>query len=492
MRRDAGLETRGAAAVIAFHNLGDSVQARDDGGRFVGDAQVHEFAHRPEHRAELGHQLAGALAGARGNPDRVGESFLESSEEFAAIEAIHLVEDHQRGLAAGTDFLEHAVDGKNLLFGLGMAEIHDVQEQFRLHDFFQRGLEGFDEAMGELADEADGVGVKDVLVGGQTEAARGGIERGEHHVLRERGRAGEAVEQGGFAGVGIADDRGERPEIALSPGALGQAVLADFFELAADSGNAILDAAAIGFELRLAVTAHADAAFLARQMSPEPGEPREQVLELGEFNLELAFAGARALGKDVEDERGAIEYLALEDFLEIAALRRGKLVVKDDGIDVVLSALAGEFAGLAGADEGAGHRGIEFLGAVADHFAARAGGEFLEFGEGILEIQGGAGFEFHPDEEDSLGALAGCFDQRFQTSVQGRRLAQGDAAKNKILRDQTASPRIGDDRTVGELPYGLAEGVGFEPTVRLPARLISSQVPSTTQPPFHLADFIGD
>src|SRR5262245_36009445 len=30
----------------------------------------------------------------------------------------------------------------------------------------------------------------------------------------------------------------------------------------------------------------------------------------------------------------------------------------------------------------------------------------------------------------------------------------------------------------------LAEGVGFEPTVRFPVRLISSQVPSTTQPPF--------
>jgi hypothetical protein len=32
----------------------------------------------------------------------------------------------------------------------------------------------------------------------------------------------------------------------------------------------------------------------------------------------------------------------------------------------------------------------------------------------------------------------------------------------------------------------LAEGVGFEPTVRFPVRLISSQVPSTAQPPFHL------
>jgi hypothetical protein len=29
-----------------------------------------------------------------------------------------------------------------------------------------------------------------------------------------------------------------------------------------------------------------------------------------------------------------------------------------------------------------------------------------------------------------------------------------------------------------------SEGVGFEPTVRFPVRLISSQVPSTAQPPF--------
>jgi hypothetical protein len=32
----------------------------------------------------------------------------------------------------------------------------------------------------------------------------------------------------------------------------------------------------------------------------------------------------------------------------------------------------------------------------------------------------------------------------------------------------------------------MAEGEGFEPPVRLPVRLISSQVPLTTQPPFHM------
>ena len=37
----------------------------------------------------------------------------------------------------------------------------------------------------------------------------------------------------------------------------------------------------------------------------------------------------------------------------------------------------------------------------------------------------------------------------------------------------------------------VAEGVGFEPTVGLPQRLISSQVPLTTQPPFRSLDFVG-
>jgi hypothetical protein len=34
----------------------------------------------------------------------------------------------------------------------------------------------------------------------------------------------------------------------------------------------------------------------------------------------------------------------------------------------------------------------------------------------------------------------------------------------------------------------MAEGVGFEPTVRLPVLLISSQMPLTTQPPFRYID----
>ena len=42
----------------------------------------------------------------------------------------------------------------------------------------------------------------------------------------------------------------------------------------------------------------------------------------------------------------------------------------------------------------------------------------------------------------------------------------------------------GEKTSIYEILTRLAEGVGFEPTVRLPVRLISSQVPLTTQPPF--------
>ena len=53
-----------------------------------------------------------------------------------------------------------------------------------------------------------------------------------------------------------------------------------------------------------------------------------------------------------------------------------------------------------------------------------------------------------------------------------------------VIRWRSAFPKRFGDLPHHDTYQRLAEGVGFEPTVRLPARLISSQVPSTTQPPF--------
>ena len=94
-----------------------------------------------------------------------------------------------------------------------------------------------------------------------------------------------------------------------------------------------------------------------------------KMLQLREFDLQFAFAGARALREDVENQRGAIEHLALENLFQVAALRGREFIVEDDRIDVVLFAILREFCRFACADERGGERAIQFLRAVADDSA---------------------------------------------------------------------------------------------------------------------------
>jgi hypothetical protein len=54
--------------------------------------------------------------------------------------------------------VEDFVDGFELLLGVGVADVEDVEEQVGVDGFFERGLEGGDEVVGQVADEADGVG----------------------------------------------------------------------------------------------------------------------------------------------------------------------------------------------------------------------------------------------------------------------------------------------------------------------------------------------
>ncbi len=129
------------------------------------------------------------------------------------------------------------------------------------------------------------------------------------------------------------------------------------------------------------------------------------MLELGELDLQLPFLGARAPGENVENERGAVQHLAIEDALQVAALGRGKFVVENDGVHILRPAVPGKLVRLAAADEGGRQRGFEFLGAVAHHFTAGGGGEFGKFVQGFARIQRAAGLKLHPDEEDSFGSF---------------------------------------------------------------------------------------
>src|SRR5207247_1988886 len=73
------------------------------------------------------------------------------------------------------------------------------------------------------------------------------------------------------------------------------------------------------------------------------------VRELRQLDLELAFGAARALGEDVEDERGAVDHLDAERLAEVALLDRRERIVGDEQIDAARARGLGHFLDLAAA-----------------------------------------------------------------------------------------------------------------------------------------------
>lgn len=119
------------------------------------------------------------------------------------------------------------------------------------------------------------------------------------------------------------------------------------------------------------------------------------MLELRQLDLELAFARAGALGKNIENQRGAIEHLAVKDFFQVAALGGREFVIEDDRIDIGLPAVGGEDIGFAFADERGGAGGGHFLDAIAHDLAAGSCGQLRKLGQGIVGIPALLGFKFY-------------------------------------------------------------------------------------------------
>ena len=154
----------------------------------------------------------------------------------------------------------------------------------------------------------------------------------------------------------------------------------DHLEVALNLVDPLAHLAAIHLELALALAAaHANAALLPRQVRPEARQPRQQVVQLRQLHLELAFTRAGALGEDVENQRCAVENLALENLLEVAALRRGEFLVEHYRVHPFLRTLIGELSSLAGADERRGVHPVEPLRAAPGDLPAGRADQFLQF-----------------------------------------------------------------------------------------------------------------
>jgi hypothetical protein len=95
------------------------------------------------------------------------------------------------------------------------------------------------------------------------------------------------------------------------------------------------------------------------------------VLELGEFDLELAFVAARTLREDVEDQAGAVQHAPLDELLEVAFLRGRQRVIEQHQFGVVFVGDGADLVGLAAADEEARVRPVTTAAHAGHRMAPR-------------------------------------------------------------------------------------------------------------------------
>ena len=164
-----------------------------------------------------------------------GENFC-----LLLVELVDLVEDQKLILLAQAQLAEDAVDGLHLLLEIFIGHVNHLEQQIALLKLLEGGLEGIDELLGQIVNEAYGVGDDQLRAIGKVDGAGGGPQRGEELVLGLRFLAGqEAVEERGLAGVGVADDADHRDLVLDASAAAQLALLAKLLDILLQLADAV-------------------------------------------------------------------------------------------------------------------------------------------------------------------------------------------------------------------------------------------------------------
>ena len=226
-------------------------------------------------------------------------------------------------------------------------------------------------------------------------AAHRRVERGEQRVLDEDAGAGQPVEQR-WTCPRWCSRRWRRDGIALRRrgAALGDADRLHVRDLAAQLGHPGADPPPVELDLRLTGTARADAGAAGHPATGLPGhrltpaaQAREQVLQLRQLDLRLALLALGVLGEDVEDQRGAVDDLDLDDVLQRAALGRASSPSQIDGVGADGRDDAAQVLRLARAEEGAGSGFCRRCRSAVEHLRPGGLGERGELAQGVLGVR---------------------------------------------------------------------------------------------------------
>ena len=236
----------------------------------------------------------------------------------------------------------------------GAGYVADHHDEVGAQRLFQRRMKGLHQLVRQFADEAHRVHQQAFAFSGR-EMARITGSRVANSLSSTSTLAPErAFEQRGLAGVGVAHQRHHGLVLLFAARAAHVALALELRQAALPDRRC---ACARGGGPPPAASRRGRACRCRRpggERLPQTHQPRQAVLHLRQLHLQLALGALRAGGKDVEDQRRAVDDAHAQRVFQIALLRAGQFVVEDGQIDLQRLTVKRQFRRLARADERAG------------------------------------------------------------------------------------------------------------------------------------------
>ena len=291
-----------------------------------------------------------------------------------------LVEHAQARRVFIDDAFERLVRDFEMVAVIGRRTVHDFQDAVGMGGHAERALERFDQVVGELANESDGIAQDDVFAI-EVKLSRGAVECGEELVFNVDVGACQAVRERGLACVRVTDNADL--ENVRSLVCLLLTCIFNLLKLFLEFLDALTNHTAVCFELRLARPLGADAAIvLAAKVRPRTGETRHHVLQLRDFDHQAAFSGDGMFRENVQNKPRAVENLdSRHAFFEVTDLRTGEVIVKDNHLGVVFFESALDLVHLALSNERRWAKILDSLQKTACDECPCGLGESPQFGE---------------------------------------------------------------------------------------------------------------
>ena len=211
-----------------------------------------------------------------------------------------------------------------------MGGVADMQDQIGLHDLFQRRPEGGDQIGRQFGHETDRVRQDEGAPRLQRQSAHRRVEGGEQPVFGRHRGARQAVEQGGFASVRIADENDDGKRHAPPGGAMQAARAGHRCEFPPQPHDPFVDPPPVHLELRFAGAAdEPQPAALPLQMRPAADQAAALIGQRRQLHLQAPFPRARPRAEDLKDQGGPVQHLDAPRAFEIALLDRRERRVHD-------------------------------------------------------------------------------------------------------------------------------------------------------------------